>query len=175
MTFDGFVCGTGTSAAPGLDVHRYLCPWCQGTGRWGDAGERCLDCSGSGVTDNPAAGVDLTRDYPSDDVPEVKPIPIARPPAVMRAPCVDCAFRPGSPEGLGEKPIGDAPFYCHHDLTRVGDGYVAPAMYDGRPLGALVCAGWWAARIDGKPLPRVAFRDPGGSDRSPAAPQDLTG
>lgn len=170
-----FLCGGGPSQAAGLSVQLYLCPWCQGTGRWGDQGETCHSCSGSGQTSDPAPGVDLTRDYPadnSDELPSAPPQPIERPPAVMAAPCTDCAFRPGSPEGLGEQAPADSPFYCHHGLTRIGDGYIAPAYLNGLPLGAYVCAGWWAARIEDKPLPRVAFRDPGGNDRSSAAPRD---
>jgi hypothetical protein len=171
----------GRPVAPqGLDVARYRCPWCAGTGSW-TSGERCLECAGSGQTDERTAGVDLSREYDGqslDDVPTVQPAALPRPPGVMLAPCRDCAFRPGSPEALGEVPLEqlDQPFHCHHGLLRIdtpegGAGYMAPVYWNGAPVGAFVCAGWWAARVWGKPLPRVAFTDPGGADRSSAAPR----
>lgn len=139
---------------------RWICPWCKGTGRWNGEGELCLNCNGYG----------LTNDVEGWDEPDLTPAPT--PPAVMRSPCMDCAYRPGSPEdGSPALPGPAKPFFCHHGLHRVGDSYVGPALLDsGLPLGAMVCAGWWALAT-GKPLPERAFRDPGGSDRHEDAPE----
>jgi hypothetical protein len=163
------MCGFGAAPAVGK-VHRqrFVCPWCRGWGTW-LGGERCAECAGYGTTDNPEPGVDLYTDYGDQDPPELKPEPIPRPPGVMRQPCVDCAFRRGSPEmtNQGEGlPGGESPFYCHHGLVRVGTGYLPGSTLGGRPLGALVCANWWALHIDGAPLKVEGFRDPGGNDRS---------
>lgn len=158
-------CG-GPLRATGLEVSPFLCAWCDGIGRWA-SGETCHACGGGGqVPSDREKGV-------NSDGAETRPVRLAKPPGVMAAPCADCAFRPGSPEELGDQPPADIPFHCHHGLTRVGDGYVSPVYLNGAPVGALVCAGWWAARIDGKPLPRVAFTDPGGSDRTASAPKAL--
>lgn len=138
---------------------RWICPYCHGTGTWAE-GERCMNCHGYGLTDEVEGfdEADLTL--------------APTPPAVMRAPCVDCAYRPGSPEdGSPQRPGPDKPFYCHHGMHRVGDSYVGPALVNNElPLGAMVCAGWWALAT-GNPLPEKAFRDPGGSDRSQDAPR----
>lgn len=160
------LCGTG-EPGPGLQVNRWLCPWCQGTGRWGDGGERCMECGSAGVVDEPTPGMDMT----SNECAEEPAVRIARPPAVMAAPCADCAFRPGSPEELGQAVLTERPFHCHHGLTRVEEGYVVPAYVDGRPLGAMICAGWWQLAVEGKAAPRTSWYDPGGSDRSPSAPR----
>lgn len=153
------ICGTGaTPNTATVTLYRYVCPSCDGTGRWAE-GETCMQCHGYGLTDN-------VRGWEEGEI-----TPAPTPPAVMRNPCVDCAYRPGSPEeGSPSRPGPTQPFFCHHGLHRVGDGYVATAMLDdGTPLGAMVCAGWWAMAT-GRPLPEKAFRDPGGSDRSPDAP-----
>lgn len=157
---------------PTVTYSRWVCPTCDGTGRYGDA--RCHHCAGYG----------LTNDIEDPDVwPGLREAP--RPPAVMRAPCVDCAFRPGSPEdeaaagsyGTGPCPDVSAPFFCHHGLHRVdgdrGASYEATAYVGGMPLGAMVCASWWALLCDGElPGSRLApFRDPGGADRAAAAPE----
>jgi hypothetical protein len=150
--------GAPSPAAGTVRLNRYRCPVCD-NGRWAD-GERCLHCSGSGVTD----------DILGADPAEVAELP--RPPAVMRSPCVDCAFRPGSPEEEAGRPGPDTAFFCHHGMLRMeeagGVGYQPAAWAAGMPLGYMVCAGWWALAT-GRPLPDAAFRDPGGADRPDAA------
>lgn len=161
------LCGDGPGRRTGpkltVSLNPYVCPWCDGEGRWNADGERCMNCSGAGVTDDPTPGVDI-------DGNEIPAVPLPRPPAVMRSPCVDCAYRPGSPEeDSPARPDASVPFYCHHGMHRVGDGYQAAAWVGGMPLGYMVCAGWWALAT-GQPLPDKEFRDPGGSDRRDAAP-----
>ncbi|MDB4873545.1 MAG: hypothetical protein JWL97_4549 [Gemmatimonadales bacterium] len=153
----------GGRALPAVTFTRYACPWCDATGVWGQDGERCANCSGVGFTDDPAAGVDLTG---RTDCEEVEPTPLPRPPAVMKAQCVDCAFRPGSPEdGTSVQEQAEQPFFCHHGMHRVGDGYQAAAWQGSQPLGYFVCAGWWAF-VTRQPLSETPFRDPGGADRT---------
>lgn len=159
-------------AAPRVTITRFLCPWCSGRGRW-FTGERCHPCGTSGVTDDPTPGIDFSRDYGGQEPPAVEPMPFPRPPAVMRRPCVDCAYRNGAPEE-GIRPGPEAPFFCHHGLVRVDGGYLAPAQVGSMPLGAMVCAGWWA-QCTGEPLPAESFRDPGGADRPDAAPEQPGG
>jgi hypothetical protein len=157
-----------------VTIHRWVCPVCDGDGRAGDGG-RCHFCAGYGLTNDirdPAAW------------PGLRAAP--RPPAVMRSPCVDCAYRPGSPEDPGpygeeidcgnasfRRPDASTPFFCHHGMHRVGDGYESPAYVGTLPLGAMVCAGWWARALD-EELPDEhlrPFRDPGGAARPEAAPE----
>lgn len=88
------------------------------------------------------------------DVGGLKRVP--DPPGVMRSPCRDCAFRPGSPES-GKPPPLDRPFYCHKGMPVVAGRYAPVAWSGGVPLGALVCAGWWAA-VTGQPLPEVEYQ-----------------
>jgi hypothetical protein len=161
-----YMCGNGqlSTGKPGQAVvYRWMCPYCEGTGRWGDGSdsEVCRHCAGTRVT-NDVSGWDesyLTR--------------TPRPPAVMRSPCVDCAYRPGSPEQeAGIAPGPETPFYCHHGMIRDGDGYITPAYVGNLPLGAHVCAGWYALAT-GEPLPDAAFRDPGGSDRQESVPETI--
>lgn len=157
-------CGIGPGHRPGpklqVSLNRYTCPWCRGGGWWSQ--ERCHNCAGTGTTDDPAVGVDLSEGGTGQDAPAV---PLPRPPAVMKSPCVDCAFRPGSPEdGMEDTADPNSPFFCHHGMHRVGDGYQAAAWVGGMPLGYMVCAGWWAFRTGGEP-PEKPFRDPGGADR----------
>lgn len=139
-------------------VYRYICPYCEGTGKWTE-GEKCMNCHGYGLT-NDAIGFE-----------PAELVEAPRPPAAMTRPCADCAYRPGSPEqDSGQLPGPDVPFFCHHGLWRIGDGYVSTALLDDRlPLGAMLCAGWWALAT-GKPLPARDFRDPGGNDRHHDAP-----
>lgn len=156
---------------PKVLIYRYVCPWCDPLGQINPGGEagrgpdggRCLDCHGSGAV----RGEDLDPGvWPPG---ELRRVP--RPPAVMRQPCVDCAYRPGSPEEEDEAaPDASVPFFCHHGMVRVGDAYEASAYVGTMPLGAMVCAGWWALAT-GEPLPVEDFRDPGGADRRGDAPE----
>jgi hypothetical protein len=163
---------------PKVVIYRWLCPWCdpQGpfnaggsVGRMPDGG-KCLDCLGRGVLTT-----DQIKDPSVFEPGELREVP--RPPAVMRTPCTDCAYRPGSPEddthpdmsGVAVRPDADRPFFCHHGMVRVGDGYESPAYVGTLPLGAMVCAGWWSMATGGG-LPVKAFRDPGGADRPESAP-----
>lgn len=162
--------GPGRRIGPRLEVsfNRYRCPWCAGTGRWASE-ERCMQCAGTGVTDDPSPGADLT--VPDGvAVPDAEAVPLPRPPAVMKSPCIDCAFRPGSPEeDSAVRPDASQPFFCHHGMHRIGDSYQAAAWVGGMPLGYMVCAGWWAMAT-GQPGPEAPFRDPGGADRSESTP-----
>jgi hypothetical protein len=146
---------------PKVTLYPWVCPVCDGTGRWAPD-ERCHHCRGNGLTDDIAGW----------EPHEVTPAP--RPPAVMRQPCTDCAYRPGSPEDEASMSIKlpgpDTPFFCHHGLHRIGDGYVGTACMGELPLGAMVCAGWWALATGGE-RPEKPFRDPGGSDRRHDAPK----
>ncbi|MDT0435661.1 MULTISPECIES: hypothetical protein [Streptomyces] len=79
----------------------------------------------------------------------------------MRTPCADCAYRPGSPEreALGAQLPENEPFFCHQGLPISATGAYTPvATFRGLPLGAMVCAGWWAAQT-GEPLPGKPYRD----------------
>ncbi|WP_433893053.1 hypothetical protein [Streptomyces sp. CA-111067] len=132
-----------------LHITPYLCPVPGCVGGLisdGDGGtERCLHCSGTGLTDNPLGGAELAP----------------RPPAVMRAACADCAFRAGSPEleDYASRLPEEEPFFCHQGLPVSADGSYRPvATFGGLPLGAMVCAGWWALRT-GEELPAVPYRE----------------
>lgn len=164
---------------PEVVIYRWVCPWCDPTGPFNPGGEagrspdggRCDDCMGRGVLT-----ADDLRDPSAFEPGELREVP--RPPAVMRNPCVDCAYRPGSPEsdthpdmlGVPVRPDERVPFFCHHGMVRVGDGYESPAYVGTLPLGAMVCAGWWAL-ARGEPLPERAFHDPGGANRPESAPE----
>lgn len=164
---------------PPVVIYRYLCPWCDPAGPFNPGGQagnapdgaRCLDCHGRGVLT-----AEDVRDPSVFEAGELREVP--RPPAVMRSPCVDCAYRPGSPEsdthpdmlGVPVRPDAAVPFFCHHGMVRVGDGYESPAYVGTLPLGAMVCAGWWAL-ARGEVLPVEAFRDPGGANRAESAPE----
>jgi hypothetical protein len=86
----------------------------------------------------------------------------------MKSPCVDCAFRPGSPEhaAVTSAPPEDTvhePFYCHHGAHLDDDGRYQYAAFHGRdPVGYFVCAGWWQTTVEGKPLPTEPYRAPKG-------------
>jgi hypothetical protein len=126
------------------------------------------------MTNSDEPGVDLWNEYPPGVEPPITAArPLPRPPAVMRRPCVDCAYRPGSPEEE-TRPAGEHPFYCHHGMLRAEEdgqvGYLSAASFGGQTLGGFVCAGWWAL-VTGEPLPAEPFRDPGGADRPEAVPQ----
>ena len=138
--------------SPRAYIARYRCPYCvTNPGRWSN-GEPCHHCAGQGTVDDPSPGIDLAVDLPAGvEPPETQATPLPRPPAVMKTPCPDCAFRPGSPEqrdGLELDPA--VPFYCHHGMTQVDRpngsvDYLAAAWVGPLPLGYMVCAGWWAA------------------------------
>lgn len=147
--------------APRVVIYRYKCPLCKGTGYWSqESGEKCPDCQGFG----------LTNDVKGWDEAELERAP--RPPAVMKSPCVDCAYRPGSPEEGGLDP--QTPFFCHHGMHRLPDGgYESPAYAGSLPLGAMVCGGWWAIATD-EELPDsylAPYRDRSSSDRSESVPE----
>jgi hypothetical protein len=161
---------------PPVVIYKWFCPWCDPQGPMnpggvvgrvgGPDGEKCRDCLGRGVLTE-----DEIRDPSAFGAGELREVP--RPPAVMRSPCVDCAYKPGSPEspeGVSYRPDAAVPFFCHHGMVRVGDGYEAPAYVGTMPLGAMVCAGWWALATGGA-LPTAPFRDPGGADRPESAPE----
>ncbi|MBA9005998.1 hypothetical protein [Thermomonospora cellulosilytica] len=145
-----------TFAGGRITVTRYICPWCIGTGRACDG--QCVECGGTGLVDGPQLGVDLTCD---GDPAEIEAVPLPVPPGVMRRACGDCAYRPGSPEAdAGTVPaVEDGPFYCHHGMHRTSEGYQPVAWADDRPLGYLICAGWWALAT-GQSLPETPYRDP---------------
>jgi hypothetical protein len=130
-----------------LQIHPYLCPMCVGgiTPSLNSGAERCMHCSGTGLTDDPCG--------PAERAP--------RPPGVMRAACADCALRPGSPEleANGATLPDDEPFFCHQGLPVSALGRYTPvAMFRGLPLGAMVCAGWWALET-GEVLPGKPYRE----------------
>lgn len=126
----------------------FKCPFCVGgiaPSEGGQSRERCHHCSGIGLTDDPCG--------PAERAP--------RPPGVMRAPCGDCAFRRGSPEleNQGVQLPDDEPFFCHQNMPVSAYGAYTPvATFRGLPLGAMVCAGWWALRT-GEPLPTREYRE----------------
>lgn len=130
-----------------LFITPYKCPFCVGglAAVLGGGGERCHHCSGTGLTDNPCGDADRAP----------------RPPGVMRTPCGDCAFRPGSPEleNAGAQLPDEEPFYCHQGLPVSALGAYTPvATFRGLPLGAMVCAGWWALKTDETP-PTKPYRE----------------
>lgn len=152
---------------PQLTVYRWVCPFCE-HGDMGPATGRCLHCGGVGLTND-------VEGWPED---ELTPAPV--PPGVMRRPCPDCAFRPGSPEreALGQTLPEAAPFWCHHGCAiGYGDSYQPIGTYRPAgasrdlPLGELLCAGWWAM-VTGRPLPKEEFREPG-TARGPENATDL--
>ena len=126
----------------------FKCPFCVGGIVLDDAGnhiERCHHCSGIGLTDDPCGDAERAP----------------RPPGVMRAPCGDCAFRRGSPEleNQGVQLPDDEPFFCHQGLPVSALGAYTPvATFRGLPLGAMVCAGWWALKT-GEQLPGKPYRE----------------
>lgn len=131
-----------------LQIHPWLCPLCVGgliLDEAGQAVERCLHCSGTSLTDDPLSKADRAP----------------RPPGVMRAACADCALRRGSPEleNCGVALPEEEPFFCHQGLPVSADGRYRPvATFRGLPLGAMVCAGWWALKT-GEPLPAKPYRE----------------
>ncbi|WP_327358469.1 hypothetical protein [Streptomyces sp. NBC_01304] len=125
---------------------RYVCPVCQGCPQEAD----CHHCAHTGVTDDIRGWENLA-------------VPLPRPPAVMRSPCSDCAFREGSPEQehdyeLSGLRTGERVFYCHHGMNIINGAYQPTATLDGVPVGYLVCAGWWA-HITGNQGPQAPYRE----------------
>lgn len=126
----------------------WVCPMCEGEGEVPTAGP-CRDCDGRGAITDEAAQI-----WAEVEGVELRRTPT--PPAVMGKPCGDCAFRPGAPEE-DARPSLEQSFYCHHGMPVVAGGYAPVAWAKGMPLGAMVCAGWWAART-GKDLPAAPYR-----------------
>lgn len=126
-----------------LVITPWKCPFCV-AGLIG-TDERCIHCAGTGLTDDPCGDAERAP----------------RPPGVMRTACADCAYRQGSPElenAAAQLPDAE-PFYCHQGLPVSATGaYTPTAMFRGLPLGAMVCAGWWAVQT-GEPLPEREFRE----------------
>ena len=126
----------------------FKCPFCVGGIEPSEGGEsraRCIHCSGVGLTDDPCGDAERAP----------------RPPGVMRAPCADCAFRQGSPEleNAGAQLPDDEPFYCHQGMPISAYGTYTPvATFRNLPLGAMVCAGWWALKT-GEALPAKPYRE----------------
>jgi hypothetical protein len=161
------LCGIRAGATLHAHVTRWICQFCT-DGRW-ESGERCHHCAGTGLTD------DVIEDVEAGDGIEPA-VRLPRPPAVMRTPCADCAYRPGSPEAVlradGEEirpHDSETPFFCHHGMHRIeregAVGYVPAAECNGMPLGYMVCAGWWDHVVEGGPALERPFRDPGGANR----------
>lgn len=132
-----------------LHITPWRCPMCVGgltAGEDGQGIDRCQHCHGSGLTDD-------TIGLPAERAP--------RPPAVMRTPCADCAFRRDSPEleACGAQLPYEEPFFCHQGLYVSATGRYEPtAIFRGLPLGAMVCAGWWAMKT-GEALPAKPYRE----------------
>ncbi|GIH70306.1 hypothetical protein [Sphaerimonospora thailandensis] len=149
-----FICGVPSAELPpssnSVVILRWLCPLCSDQDQM--PGEECGLCLGRGAITQDTADTWLTMAEPGD--PPLRPAPV--PPAVMRSPCRDCAFRPGAPEEDEQPPV-ERPFYCHHGMPVVNGAYAPTAWADGKPLGAMVCRGWWAAAT-GEPLPAEAYR-----------------
>lgn len=144
-----FICGGSQAeiapSSKGVVILPWVCPSCDGAGVWDD-GLTCMMCHGRG-----AVAEDDLRDWDRAELKRTAP-----PPGVMKRPCADCAFRPGAPE-QDQRPPLDAPFFCHHGMPVVAGAYAPVAWADGKPLGALVCAGWWAAAT-AQELPAEAYR-----------------
>ncbi|BDT39521.1 hypothetical protein [Streptomyces yaizuensis] len=137
-----------------VTIYAYRCPYCD-DGDMGDSVGRCLHCAGAGrITRDDAAGI-----------PEQDLVRLPVPPGVAKRACGGCATRPGSPEREdGRDPGEDMPFWCHVGMGHAYGGEYRPAGFvtgpggEEFPLGALVCAGWWA-KATGSPMPREEFRD----------------
>lgn len=128
----------------GLVITPWKCPLCVG-GYIDDGDEKCFHCAGTGLTDDPLGQAERAP----------------RPPGVMRAACADCALRAGSPEleANGANLPDESPFYCHQGVpTNAAGKYTPTAMCDGKPVGLMVCAGWWAMR-SGEPMPSAPYRE----------------
>jgi hypothetical protein len=131
-----------------LRITPYTCPLCIGglmPSLEDEGTEKCHHCAGTSLTKDPLGHAELAP----------------RPPAVMRTPCADCAFRRDSPElnGAGFTLPTDEPFYCHQGVPIDASGrYQATASFRGLPLGLMVCAGWWAFKT-GQPLPTTPYRE----------------
>jgi hypothetical protein len=138
LTSCGLALVPSASVAPSHDlvVYPFVCPACEGGGRWSE-GETCWNCAGRGLV--------RTMDGWDEE-----PVAAPRPPAVMKGPCGDCAFLAGSPEQDAPPPL-DKPFFCHAGMPEA-EGYAPTAWYGGLPLGYLVCGGWWA-KVNGEALP----------------------
>lgn len=127
-----FDCNGVPPPAAGLEIRAWVCPLCEGLGRWED-GDRCAWCTGHGL---------VSEEPDPEDWPDVTIRRAPRPPAVAKQMCRDCAFRRRSPESERPPPL-DRPFYCHRGTLATANGYSAPIMYHGSPIGEQLCAGWW--------------------------------
>lgn len=155
LIFTGCNAPVSPAAAAGqVRILAWVCWMCGGRGRW-ESGERCMQCTGCGLTDDLCGATENVDGTPLRRAP--------RPPAVMARPCADCAFRPCSPEAengtLDAVTASGQPFWCHHGLHDTGEAYTPAAVIGELPLGAMLCAGWWA-HAAGEPLPAAAYRDP---------------
>lgn len=119
-----------------------LCPVCEGTG------DRPCLCDGRGLV----SAEEAARWLEMGDVLVVVPPP----PAEMRRPCGDCAFRADSPEHesgliyqITESVEAGQPFHCHVGMHMTVDGRYQPREVDaaGAPVGHPICAGWQMARL----------------------------
>jgi hypothetical protein len=114
----------------------HVCPLCE---QHPSDGPHCI-CNGAGA---------LTEEEAKSWAADGEPMPRELPPqpAKMKRPCVDCAFRHGSPErdmGLDGTVKEGRAFYCHQGMAIDSRGrYVPPrGMAGNRPIGAPVCAGF---------------------------------
>ncbi|RFU83591.1 hypothetical protein DY218_27165 [Streptomyces triticagri] len=142
----------------GLHIARYTCPVCQGEPH----ASACLYCHRSGLTDD-------VEGWDPEDYTEAP-----RPPAVMRSPCGDCAFRTGSPEQETDYELNalrsrERVFYCHHGMPLIDGSYQPVAELDGVPVGYMVCAGWWAS-VTGAAPPATPYRESPAERRQASTP-----
>ncbi|MEU9887934.1 hypothetical protein [Sphaerisporangium sp. NPDC051011] len=144
------VCGPRAEVAPSPDdvvIYPWVCPVCDGDGQAAGL-PTCPECGGRG-----ALTAEIGRIW-ADAGAELRPTPT--PPAVMGKACGSCAFRPGAPEEDAQPPL-DKAFFCHTGMPVVDGSYAPVAWAKGMPLGAMVCAGWWAA-VNDRRLPDAPYR-----------------
>lgn len=149
---DGYA--RGKSAArdfPNVEIYRWVCPVCKGIPD-GDGISGCRHCHGAALTND-------VEGWPADEL-----TPAPRPPALMPSPCGDCAYRRGSPEsecGTVKLPGTEenrGPFFCHVGLPKGRSGYTSTAWVGELPLGAWLCAGWYA-KVTGEQAPTRPYRE----------------
>lgn len=134
----------------GLRWYPYYCPVC------GDdeyPARPCL-CDGEGV---------ITAEQASGWA-EHELVPVPRPAAVRKGPCLDCAVRRGSPEHEQDPDLRhvlrpDGPFWCHQGTADVrGEHVYTLRMNNGAPIGAELCAGWFDWMTTGA-LPEEPYQE----------------